>query len=64
MIFIHYNNQHDGMKGLPAWAQKTLGDNVKDMREYQCSLGQLEQARIYDRAATRSRLRWEKCMGT
>jgi hypothetical protein len=52
------------MKGLPAWAQKTLGDNVKDMREYQCSLGQLEQARIYDRAATRSRLRWEKCMGT
>jgi len=24
MIIIHYNNQYDGMKGLPAWTQKTL----------------------------------------
>ena len=48
MNFIHYNDRYDTLKGLPAWARKTLEDHRKDLREYMYSQDQLEQAKTHD----------------
>jgi len=48
MNFIHYNDRYDTMKGLPAWAQQTLGDHADDVRDYLYTRDQLEQAQTHD----------------
>jgi deoxyribodipyrimidine photo-lyase len=46
--FCFYNPRYDSFDGFPAWAQRTLNKHRKDRREYQYSLGELEEARTHD----------------
>lgn len=46
--FCHYNPHYDSAKGFPLWAQKTLGDHLKDTREYQYTLAEFEHAQTHD----------------
>uniref|UniRef100_A0A0A1XCX0 Deoxyribodipyrimidine photo-lyase n=1 Tax=Zeugodacus cucurbitae TaxID=28588 RepID=A0A0A1XCX0_ZEUCU len=46
--FCYYNEHYDSLKGLHAWAAKTLEDHRKDKRTPSYTLAEFEQARTHD----------------
>ncbi len=46
--FVYHNRAYDSLDGLPAWAQKTLADHAKDIREYDYSKSELLECRTHD----------------
>ncbi|XP_067630161.1 deoxyribodipyrimidine photo-lyase [Eurosta solidaginis] len=46
--FCYYNEHYDSLKGLHAWAAKTLDDHRKDKRSPSYTLVEFEQARTHD----------------
>ncbi|XP_014095123.3 deoxyribodipyrimidine photo-lyase [Bactrocera oleae] len=46
--FCYYNEHYDSLKGLHAWAAKTLEDHRKDKRSPSYTLAEFEQARTHD----------------
>ncbi|XP_036332213.1 deoxyribodipyrimidine photo-lyase-like [Rhagoletis pomonella] len=46
--FCYYNEHYDSLKGLHAWAAKTLDDHRKDKRSPSYTLAEFEQARTHD----------------
>jgi len=48
MNFLWYNQHYDAFQGLPQWSQDTLNDHRSDMREYEYSQKELEQAQTHD----------------
>jgi deoxyribodipyrimidine photo-lyase len=46
--FVQYNPAYDRFAGVPAWAQKTLGEHEQDKREAIYSAAELEGARTGD----------------
>jgi deoxyribodipyrimidine photo-lyase len=46
--FVHYNDQYDGLQGLPDWVRKTLGEHEADPREYLYGLADFEEAATHD----------------
>ncbi len=48
MNYVFYNPLYDSFGGLPAWAAKTLIEHKNDLREFNYSLSELEQAKTHD----------------
>jgi deoxyribodipyrimidine photo-lyase len=48
MNFVFYNPQYDSIRGLPAWAEKTLAEHAGDVREYTYSYREFEEAVTHD----------------
>ncbi len=48
MNFVEYTPDYDSLTCLPAWAQKTLNEHARDVREYRYTLDDLEHARTHD----------------
>lgn len=46
--FCLYNSEYDTVGGFPAWAQKTLTEHIDDLRQYNYSRDDFEQARTHD----------------
>ncbi|CAD7014739.1 deoxyribodipyrimidine photo-lyase [Ceratitis capitata] len=46
--FCYYNEHYDNLKGLHAWAAKTLDDHRKDKRSPAYTLAEFEQAHTHD----------------
>nr|QDO16348.1 CPD photolyase [Lingulodinium polyedra] len=46
--FCHFEEKYDDFSCLPSWAQKTLKDHMKDKREHQYTLKQLEDGKTDD----------------
>ncbi|XP_039956686.1 deoxyribodipyrimidine photo-lyase-like [Bactrocera tryoni] len=46
--FCYYNEHYDSLKGLHAWAAKTLEDHRKDKRSPSYTLAEFEQARTHN----------------
>ena len=48
MNFVFYNPRYDSFEGLPSWAKSDLIEHMKDQREYEYSLEDLERAQTHD----------------
>ena len=48
MNFVFYNPRYDSFEGLPNWAKSDLIEHMKDQREYEYSLEDLEKAQTHD----------------
>lgn len=48
--YCFYNPDYKSFAGFPDWAKKTLDDHRQDVREFNYSLQQLEQANTHDEA--------------
>ncbi|MDE4907690.1 deoxyribodipyrimidine photo-lyase [Methanogenium marinum] len=48
MNFVHYNPDYASPACLPDWAKKTLAEHTGDLREYEYSLRELEEAKTHD----------------
>lgn len=46
--FCHYNEHYDSLKGASNWAQKTIKEHSKDVREHIYTLEQFERAKTHD----------------
>jgi deoxyribodipyrimidine photo-lyase len=48
--FCYYNHKYDSIDGARDWARKSLQEHIRDAREYEYSLKELENARTHDPA--------------
>jgi deoxyribodipyrimidine photo-lyase len=48
MNFVHYNERHGTLEGLPDWCRKTLAEHERDPREYLYSLEEFEAGATHD----------------
>jgi deoxyribodipyrimidine photo-lyase len=48
--YCYYNKEYTSMKGAKPWARQTLERHLKDPRDHEYSLDELETARTYDEA--------------
>mgnify|MGYP003339011933 CR=1 FL=1 len=48
--FCYYNSKYDSLDGARDWALKSLNEHIHDKREYEYTLGELEQAKTHDQA--------------
>lgn len=48
--FCFYNDNYDTLRGVPDWAQRSLSAHEYDVRPYQYTFQQLEQAQTYDQS--------------
>ncbi|MCX6728110.1 MAG: deoxyribodipyrimidine photo-lyase [Candidatus Saccharibacteria bacterium] len=48
--YCYYNSHYDSLLGAPDWAQKTLAKHADDVREFDYTLKQLEDAQTHDPA--------------
>lgn len=46
--FVHYNERHQSMGGLPEWCRKTLAEHERDPREFLYTVDELETAATHD----------------
>ncbi|MFW6024729.1 MAG: deoxyribodipyrimidine photo-lyase [Candidatus Woesearchaeota archaeon] len=46
--FCYYEKNYDGVKGFTDWAKKTLKEHNSDLREFNYSLKELENAKTHD----------------
>ena len=50
MNFVFYSQNYDSIDCLPSWAGKTLGDHIRDRREYTYSFREFEEGKTHDPA--------------
>jgi deoxyribodipyrimidine photo-lyase len=46
--FVHYNEHHQTVEGLPDWCRKTLAEHERDPREYLYTVDEFEGAATHD----------------
>jgi deoxyribodipyrimidine photo-lyase len=48
MNFVHYNDRHASMGGLPEWCRKTLAEHERDPREFLYTVDEFETSATHD----------------